>query len=193
MRAWLRDVWIAVTTVLKGLWVTIRCGAATFRRGAYTQIYEYPEKPAVIDPRWRGFHRYDLPSCIACGMCTKACPAECISLDRVKAVKPATGFVVRSYIIDYGKCLFCGQCVPVCPAHCLAMGSQYDLSGYSREGCIVDFTRIPLEIAWSPAGLNRHVVAASKAVTAPVWDKQAEAAKAAAASEGRTAGPTDVT
>ena len=30
--------------------------------------------------RYRGFHRYDLTTCIACDQCAKACPVDCISL-----------------------------------------------------------------------------------------------------------------
>jgi NADH-quinone oxidoreductase subunit I len=48
------------------------------------------------------------------------------------------------------------------------MGATHDLSSYSRDGCIVDFSRIPPEIAWGRAALNPGAVGASKAVTSPV-------------------------
>lgn len=31
------------------------------------------------------------------------------------------------------------------------MGSNYDLSCYSRDGCIVDYAKLPLEVAWGQA------------------------------------------
>lgn len=34
------------------------------------------------------------------------------------------------------------------------MGSVHDLSCYSRDGCIVDYAKLPLEIAWGKATLN---------------------------------------
>ena len=59
IRSWFADIYYAVTTVLKGMMVTIRYMGGTYRRGTYTHLYEYPEKPAAIEPRFRGFHRYD--------------------------------------------------------------------------------------------------------------------------------------
>ena len=40
------------------------------------------------------------------------------------------------------------------------MGSTHDLSCYSRDGCLVDFSRLPLEVAWGPATLNPIAVRA---------------------------------
>jgi len=185
MGSWFRNVWYGVTTVMKGMWVTLRTMGGTYRHGTFTAKYEYPEKPAVIEPRFRGFHRYDFTTCIGCEACAKACPADCIYITREKAPKPMKGWVVHGYTIDYGKCLFCGQCVPVCPVDCLAMGHQYDISCYARERCTVDFTRIPLETAWGEATLNQDVVGGSKAVAEPVWDK------VAAAAEAENASPTE--
>jgi NADH-quinone oxidoreductase subunit I len=51
------------------------------------------------------------------------------------------------------------------------MGSTYDQSCYSRDGCIVDFAKLPLEVAWGQATLNPIAVAASKVQAEPVWTK----------------------
>jgi NADH-quinone oxidoreductase subunit I len=51
------------------------------------------------------------------------------------------------------------------------MGSNYDLSGYSRDGCIVDYAKLPLQIAWGKATLNPAVVSESKVLDQPVWVK----------------------
>ena len=48
------------------------------------------------------------------------------------------------------------------------MGSTYDLSCYSRDGCVVDFARLPLEVAWGRATLNATVIAAAKVIQHPV-------------------------
>ena len=57
---WLRNIGIAVWTVAHGLWVTLRYWFSTYRkdRGAFTQRFEYPEKPVAVAARYRGFHRY---------------------------------------------------------------------------------------------------------------------------------------
>ena len=51
---------------------------------------------------------------------------------------------------------------------CIFLGSSYDLSCYSREGSLVDFSRLPLEAAWGRATLNPAVVANSKIIARPV-------------------------
>lgn len=48
------------------------------------------------------------------------------------------------------------------------MGRSYDLSCYERNGCIVDFAKIPLEIAWGGGTLDAAAVASSVPVTEPV-------------------------
>ena len=52
------------------------------------------------------------------------------------------------------------------------MGSTHDLSGYTRDGCIVDFAKLPLETAWGQDALSPTAVHESKQVTLPVWTKQ---------------------
>jgi NADH-quinone oxidoreductase subunit I len=54
---------------------------------------------------------------------------------------------------------------------CIFMGSTYDQSCFSRDGCIIDYARLPLETAWGQATLNPIAVAASKLQTEPVWVK----------------------
>ena len=51
------------------------------------------------------------------------------------------------------------------------MGSNYDLSTYSRDGCVVDYAKLPLEVAWGQATLNPTAVMESKRVSLPVWTK----------------------
>src|SRR5262249_7126418 len=47
-------------------------------------------------------------------------------------------------------------------------GATHDLSCYSRDGCIVDFSRMPLDVAWGRATLNPTAVGGSKGITEPV-------------------------
>jgi NADH-quinone oxidoreductase subunit I len=65
--------------------------------------------------------------------------------------------------------MFCALCVDPCPVDCIFMGSNFDLSCYSRDGCIVDYARLPLETAWGKATLNPTAVAQSKVLYEPVW------------------------
>jgi NADH-quinone oxidoreductase subunit I len=119
----------AVYTVAHGLWVTFRTWIKTYRpdRKTFTEHFEYPELPVPVAARYRGFHRFDLTTCISCDQCAKAGPVDCIF-----------------------------------------MGATHDLSCYSRDGCIVDFSRMPLDVAWGRSTLNPTAVADSKVITDPV-------------------------
>jgi NADH-quinone oxidoreductase subunit I len=170
MRVWFRNLVAAVVTTVRGMAVTLWYFLSSFRRRTFTEHFEYPEKPVPIRPRYRGFHRFDLTACIGCDKCARACPVDCIYIDKEKN-PVGKGFRVTGFKIDYTKCMFCALCVDPCPADCLFMGSNHDISCYTRDGCVVDYARIPLELAWGQATLSPTVVAESKTVTAPVWVK----------------------
>ena len=169
MKNWFRNVFVAVWTVLHGMVVTVRYWLATYRpdRKTFTDLHLYPERPVEVAARYRGFHRYDLTTCIACDACAKACPVDCIYIGKER-IEGKKGFRITGYAIDYSKCMFCALCVEPCPVDCIFMGATLDLSCYSRDGCIVDFARLPLEVAWGRATLNPTAVAQSKVVVEPV-------------------------
>jgi NADH-quinone oxidoreductase subunit I len=77
--------------------------------------------------------------------------------------------------------MFCALCVDPCPVDCIYMGSTYDQSCFSRDGCIVDYAKLPLEVAWGQATLNPIAIAASKLQAEPVWEKKPDAAPPAEA------------
>lgn len=169
MRIWLRNLFSAVGTVFEGMLVTLRVFGSTYdqKRRTFTEHFEYPELPAPVAARYRGFHRYDLTTCIACDQCAKACPVDCIYIGKER-VTNGKGFRVSGFTIDYSKCMFCALCVEPCPVDCIFMGSTLDLSCYSRDGTIVDFARLPVDVAWGRSTINPTAVAASKVIVQPV-------------------------
>ena len=62
MREWFANLFTAVRTVVEGMLVTLRVFGSTYdqRRRTFTEHFEYPELPAPVAARYRGFHRYDL-------------------------------------------------------------------------------------------------------------------------------------
>jgi NADH-quinone oxidoreductase subunit I len=166
---WMGNVIDAVYTVGHGMWVTLRTWIKTYRpeRKTFTEHFEYPELPVPVAARYRGFHRFDLTTCIACDQCAKACPVDCIYIGKER-VENGKGFKITGYTIDYTKCMFCALCVEPCPVDCIFMGATHDMSCYSRDGCIVDFSRLPLDVAWGRATLNPTAVAESKVIAEPV-------------------------
>jgi NADH-quinone oxidoreductase subunit I len=185
MRTWLHNVYVGIKTLIQGLYVTLWYFFQTYRRHTFTERYEYPELPVAVKPRYRGFHRFDLTTCIGCDKCARACPIDCIYIDKEKIKSPEgkTAIRVTGFKIDYTKCMFCALCVDPCPVDCIFMGSTDDQSCYSRDGCIIDYATLPLEVAWGQATLNPTAVAASKLETEPAWIKPGEVVpeKAAAA------------
>jgi NADH-quinone oxidoreductase subunit I len=167
---WVRNIVQAVVTVASALGVTMRSWVRTYlpERRTFTEHFEYPELPLTVAERYRGFHRYDATRCGGCGACARDCPADCIYIERQRR-DGGKGFLVVGFTIDYTKCMFCALCVEACPTECLAMGATHDLSCYSREGCIVDFAKVPPELAWGLSTLNPAAVAESKQITEPIY------------------------
>jgi len=77
--------------------------------------------------------------------------------------------VVTGFAVDYTKCMFCALCIDPCPVDSIFMGSNHDISCYSRDGCIVDYARLPLDVAWGKTALNPTVISESKVIVDPVW------------------------
>jgi NAD(P)H-quinone oxidoreductase subunit I len=107
--------------------------AVTMKNAIRTPITtQYPEKKLHISRRTRGNKLvWDKEKCIACSMCARACPVQCISMatsrDENKKLK------VDKMDYDAGVCIFCGLCVEACPQKCLYMDVDYEKSVYSRK------------------------------------------------------------
>ena len=141
------DVFRSAGSILQGLRIPLRY---FFTRPVVTQ---YPEQRIMLSPRYRGIHEFEANKCIACDLCAKACPVDCIYIDKtaprridkrtgiIDAADPTNGALLR-FAIDYSKCLFCALCTEPCPTSCIHMGKLHDLSGYSREDVVVEFTKL---------------------------------------------------
>jgi formate hydrogenlyase subunit 6/NADH:ubiquinone oxidoreductase subunit I len=75
----------------------------------------YPVIPREWQERTRGHIGIIEEDCILCGICSKKCPTNCITVDRTK----------RKWIIERMQCIQCGCCVDVCPKKCLTMEKSY--------------------------------------------------------------------
>ena len=111
------------------------------------------------NPKWQNPPLWiDMSICINCDTCIRWCP-------------PQFGAIFNhgiDVVIIPELCSGCGKCVEPCPVDCIFMGATHDLSCYSRDGCIVDFSRMPLDVAWGRATLNPTAVAQSKVIVEPV-------------------------
>lgn len=153
MRDYFYNIYSSLRTILIGMRITIRyCFAKTI-------TLQYPDVAPALQPRYRGFHWYEIEKCIACDMCAKACPVDCIYIEKTgprkidKESGVAKGGAMTRYAIDYSKCMFCALCVPPCPTDCIHMGNLHDMSGYDRKSMVVEFTQLATDGLQTPRPL----------------------------------------
>jgi NADH-quinone oxidoreductase subunit I len=133
-----------IPAISQGLGTTIRHSlSAMFGKGAITQ--QYPEVKPHLPANYRGVHRLNRDEkgrvkCVACYMCSTACPAHCI--DIVAAPAPADWKDREKYpetfVIDELRCIYCGMCEQACPVDAIELTTIFDLTGLSREEMMYD-------------------------------------------------------
>src|SRR5438132_6590584 len=106
---------------------------------------QYPEQEPNLPANYRGVHRLNRDEegrvkCVACYMCSTACPAHCI--DIVAAAAPPSWKDREKYpetfVIDELRCIYCGMCEQACPCDAIELTTIFDLVGPSREGLMFD-------------------------------------------------------
>ena len=146
-------IWRMINSIRIGLQVTVKYWFSP------VVTIKYPFEKISFAPRYRGIHEYEAEKCIACDQCAKACPVDCIYIDKSAPRKidkkqgVAVGGELLRYAIDYQKCMFCGLCTEPCPTDCIHMGKNHDLSAYSRDDMIVEFAEIAQEGLRTPVPL----------------------------------------
>jgi NADH-quinone oxidoreductase subunit I len=71
--------------------------------------------------------------CTACGICSNACPPQCIWI--VRASDPETGKPLKTpaeFYIDTDICMNCGSCAEFCPFDAIKMDHDFELADYDR-------------------------------------------------------------
>lgn len=124
--------------VLRGMALTNR----RFWRNLITRkdvvTIQYPEVKRRYPPRYRGHHRLmqrddGSVRCVACMLCSTACPANCIHIEATDVGEGAEKAPIR-FDIDLLVCIYCGFCVEACPCDAIRMDSgQHPLPSYSRD------------------------------------------------------------
>jgi NADH-quinone oxidoreductase subunit I len=130
--AYCRGIVRGLGAVLVGMKVTLR---HFFSRGVTMQ---YPDETWTMPRAFRGMLACDTDACIACLLCVKACPVDCITVEGVKEPGKAKKTCTK-YVVDYQKCMVCGLCVEPCPTDAVFHSHRYETSGYDRKGCVIDW------------------------------------------------------
>ncbi|MEZ5988917.1 MAG: 4Fe-4S dicluster domain-containing protein [Planctomycetota bacterium] len=111
-----RNLWSGFFTTLVGMRITIQY---FFTK---TVTFQYPEQRMPIAPRYRGIHYLEQDLCIACRVCERACPIDCIEIRFER--HPGSVNEWFEFSLDYNKCMFCELCCHPCPTTCIHMGRR---------------------------------------------------------------------
>jgi NADH-quinone oxidoreductase subunit I len=132
--------------IIKGLAETARNFVGSYVKEDRLVTVQYPEErlPQHEAARNFPFLVYDGDDwqkglrCVACLICEKECPPQCIYIVKDTVRKPdATGklqFQPKAFDIDTSVCMSCQICVEVCPFDAIKMDVEYELSTGNRFG-----------------------------------------------------------
>src|SRR6516164_9214964 len=134
------------TGILKGMAVTLRNFAGSYFDKERLITVQYPEERNPLPENYRNFpflvyDGNDLHAglrCVACQICEKECPPQCIYITKSKDRKPdyvgKPQFYPMVFDIDVSVCMSCQICVEVCPFEAIKMDTEYELSTDNRFG-----------------------------------------------------------
>ena len=130
-----------IPAILRGMSITFR---HIFRK-KYT--VQYPEEKWPVPPGHRGAIRLNKDEqgrikCVACEMCSTACPARCISMEAEVSPWQDQEKQPRWFEIDMLRCILCGMCEEACPEDAIELTEIYDFSSYTRKDLIWDKDRL---------------------------------------------------
>src|SRR3954462_3864726 len=194
------------TGVLKGMAVTARNFVGSYFVKERLITVQYPEERTPLPENYRNFPFLvfdgDDPEaglrCVACKICEKECPPQCIYIVKSEDKKPdymgKPQFYPAVFDIDISVCMSCQICVEVCPFEAIKMDKVYELSRRERfDALLMGKTELaksngyyheihPMEAAEVDAGL-------AKAAAEAEAKKKAAAAAAAAKTAAAPAPP----
>ncbi len=141
---YLPQVFIGLGTTMKHLWNTVKPGG--------DRVMQYPEERrdgmpveqgGIMHATYRGVHRLNKDEagrvkCVACFMCSTACPAHCIHIEAGESPWPDREKYPVKFDIDELRCIYCGMCEEACPCDAIELTSVYDIVGLTRQEMVFD-------------------------------------------------------
>ncbi len=145
---------IYVIEIMKGLRTTFGHLFQSLTDPGHFPTTSYPEEIHDLPRDYRARHRLmqradGSPRCVACYMCSTACPARCINI--VAEESPDANIEKRpaKFEIDLLLCVFCGYCVEACPCDAIRMDTKIGvLVGDNRADFVIDKAKL---MDWKPS------------------------------------------
>jgi NADH-quinone oxidoreductase subunit I len=132
------------TGLVKGMVETARNFVGSYTDEARLTTVEYPEERLPLKEATRQFPFLVFDGndphvglrCVACQICEKECPPQCIFIVKSKDKKPdyigKPQFYPATFDIDLSVCMSCQICVEVCPFEAIKMDTEFELSHTNR-------------------------------------------------------------
>lgn len=122
-----------IPEILKGMKITIRqMFLPKFTR-------QYPEErwnpPASFRGRPVLVEENGKERCVACGLCSRVCPALAIEVQASETDLNKERYPVK-FEINMLRCIFCGLCEEACPEEAIVMSKEYELTFNNQEEAI---------------------------------------------------------
>jgi NADH-quinone oxidoreductase subunit I len=138
--------------LLQGLAVTARNLVGSFHDPKRFVTSQYPEERTHLPEAYRNFpflisENAEDPMgtlrCVACQICEKECPPQCIFIEKSKDKKPDANGKMQIYPavfdIDTAVCMSCQICVEVCPFDAIKMDQVFEIAATDRfTGLLLD-------------------------------------------------------
>jgi NADH-quinone oxidoreductase subunit I len=129
--------------ILNGMAVTLRNFVGSYFEKERLTTVQYPEERTALPEAYRNFPFlvYDNEPeaglrCVACKICEKECPPQCIYIVKSDDKKPdymgKPQFYPATFDIDISVCMSCQICVEVCPFDAIKMDKVFELSRRER-------------------------------------------------------------
>jgi len=120
------------------------------------RVIQYPEERrenmpvlegGMLKRTYRGVHRLNKDEagrvkCVACFMCSTACPAHCIHIEAAESPWSDREKYPQKFDIDELRCIYCGMCEEACPVDAIELTSIYDIVGLTRQEMIFDKSKL---------------------------------------------------
>ncbi|MGH7177455.1 MAG: NuoI/complex I 23 kDa subunit family protein [Tepidisphaeraceae bacterium] len=120
------------------------------------RVLEYPEEKredlsveqgGMNLRTYRGVHRLNKDEqgrvkCVACFMCSTACPAHCIHIEAEVSPWEDREKYPGKFDIDELRCIYCGMCEEACPVDAIELTHIYDVVGLTRAEMIFDKSKL---------------------------------------------------